>query len=386
MSSLDKFAADKLAELDAKRLRRTLVETAREDAIWMVRGGRRLLSFSCNDYLNLTQHPATQEAAIAAIRIHGAGAGASRLVTGNHPLFAALESRLADLKGTEAACVFGSGYLANLGIISALMGRDDLVLVDELSHSCIMAGATLSGGTLLTFRHNDAGHAGELLRSHRGRHARALVATDGVFSMDGDLAPLHELAALCRENDAWLLSDDAHGIGVVGEGRGSTFAHGGKADVPLQMGTLSKAIGSYGGYLCASRQVIDLIKTRARSFIYSTALPPASAAAAIAALDLIARDPVFAGAPLRKAKAFTARLKLPEATSPIVPIILGDTETTLKASNMLADEGFLVTAIRPPTVPAGTSRLRLTFTAAHPDAEIERLATIIGERILARRP
>lgn len=384
MSSLDTFAADRLASLEARNLRRTLVETAREDGIWLVRDGRRLLSFSCNDYLNFAQHPAVQEAAIAAIRDHGLGAGASRLVTGNHPLFAQLESRLARLKDTEAACVFGSGYLANLGIMSALMGRNDLVLVDELSHSSILSGAALCGGKMLTFRHNDSAHAAQLLREHRVRHRHAMIATDGVFSMDGDLAPLHELAELAPEFDAWLLSDDAHGIGVVGGGRGSTFAHGPKADVDLQMGTLSKAVGSYGGYLCASQTVIDLIKSRARTLVYSTGLPPASVAAAIAAIHLIESEPDHAAKPLRKAKAFTARLNLPEAQSPIVPIIIGGTEDTLKASQMLEDEGFLVAAIRPPTVPPGTSRLRLTFTAAHPDAEIERLASVIGQRLLAR--
>ena len=384
MTSLDTFAAAKLADLEAQHLRRTLIDTARDGGIWMTRNGRRLLSFSCNDYLNLTQHPAIMEAAIAAIRIHGVGAGASRLVTGNHPLFSQLEDRLAKLKGTAAACVFGSGYLANLGIISALMGPDDLVLVDELSHACILAGGKLSGGKLLTFRHNDVAHAESLLKEHRALHRHVMIATDGVFSMDGDLAPLHELAALARSHDAWLLSDDAHGIGVVGGGRGSSFADGKKADVHLQMGTLSKAIGGYGGYLCASQPVIDLIKTRARTLIYSTGLPPATVAAAMAAIDLIEGDPAYAAKPVQKARAFTARLNLPEAQSPIVPIILGDTEETLKASRLLEDKGFLVTAIRPPTVPAGTSRLRLTFTAAHPDAEIKRLAAIIGEHILKR--
>ncbi len=385
MSSLDTFAAKKLASLDAKHLRRTLVDTAREDGIWMLREGRRLLSFSCNDYLNLTQHPKVQEAAIAAIREHGVGAGASRLVTGNHPLYAQLETRLARLKDTEAACVFGSGYLANLGIISALMGRNDLLLVDELSHSCILAGAALSGGKTLMFHHNDVAHAEQLLHENRELYRHAMIATDGVFSMDGDLAPLHELAALCKKYDAWLLSDDAHGIGVVGGGRGSSFAHPPKADVDLQMGTLSKAIGGYGGYLCASQTVIDLIKTRARTLVYSTGLPPGTVAAAIAALDVIEYDPNYAIKPLRKAKAFTARLGLPEAQSTIVPIVISGTEKTLSAARMLEDEGFLVAAIRPPTVPLGTSRLRLTFTAAHPDAEIERLASIIGERILNKK-
>ena len=386
MTDLDTFAAEKLASLAAKNLRRTLVETAREDGIWMTRavstGVRRLLSFSCNDYLNLAQHPAVQDAAIAAIRTHGVGAGASRLVTGNHPLFAELEERLARLKNTEAACVFGSGYLANLGIISALIGKNDLLLVDELSHSCILAGGELSGGKMLTFRHNDVAHARALLKEHRGQSRNALIATDGVFSMDGDLAPLHELAALAHEHDAWLLSDDAHGIGVVGGGRGSSFATGLKAPVDLQMGTLSKAIGGYGGYLCASRAVIEFIKNRARTFAYSTALPPAMAAAAIAALDIIAQQPDLAALPLQKAQAFTARLNLPPAQSPIVPILLGDTETALNASRMLEDEGFLVTAIRPPTVPAGTARLRFTFSAAHEDADILRLAAVVAHKVL----
>ncbi|MBY0509412.1 MAG: aminotransferase class I/II-fold pyridoxal phosphate-dependent enzyme, partial [Rhodospirillaceae bacterium] len=179
-SSLDAFAAAKLASLDARNLRRTLIDTARTDGIWMERNGKKLLSFSCNDYLNFSQHPKIQEAAIAAIRTHGVGAGASRLVTGNHPLFSQLEARLARLKGTEAACVFGSGYLANLGIISTLMGKNDLVLADELSHSCILAGAELSGGTMLTFRHNDVAHLEALLKEHRAKHRHAMIATDGV--------------------------------------------------------------------------------------------------------------------------------------------------------------------------------------------------------------
>lgn len=385
MRSLDDFARDKLAQLDAALLRRRLVDSPREDGVWIVREGRRLLSFSCNDYLNLTQHPAIKAAAIAAVERWGVGSGASRLVTGNHPLLGELERRLARLKGAEAACVFGSGYLANTGIIPSLVGRDDLVLVDELAHACIWAGAQLSRARVLTFRHNDTGHAEELLSAHRGGHGRALLATDGVFSMDGDLAPLHALATLCARHDVWLMADDAHGLGVVGGGRGSSFAGGAKADVPLQMGTLSKAIGGYGGYLCASEPVIDLIKTRARTLIYSTGLPPPTVAAAIAAIDLIEAEPEYAARPLAKARAFTAMLGLPPAESPIVPILIGEPEPTLEASRMLEREGFLVTAIRPPTVPKSTARLRVTFTADHPDTEIERLAGLIGERVpLAR--
>jgi 8-amino-7-oxononanoate synthase len=377
LSSLDAFASEKLARLAKRSLLRTLVETTRADDIWALRGGRRLLSFSCNDYLNLSQHPAVKAAAIAAIEQYGVGSGASRLVTGNHPLFTELEGRLARLKGTEAACVFGSGYLANAGIIPTLTGSADLVLIDEWAHSCIMTGGKLSGGKVLTFRHNDLAHLETLLTEHRSHHRHTLIATDGVFSMDGDLAPLHGLAALAKTHDAWLLTDDAHGIGVIGGGRGSSFADGPKPDIDLQMGTLSKAIGGYGGYLCASQPVIDLIKSRSRTFVYSTGLPPASVAAAIAALDIIEGDPAYAALPVAKARLFTRRLNMADAVSPIVPILIGDAKAALELSKMLEDAGFLVVAIRPPTVPARTARLRVAFTALHPDAEIERLADTI---------
>ena len=386
MSSLDNFALDKLSALEAASRRRTLVDTAREDGIWVSRAGRRLLSFSCNDYLNLTHHPKVKAAAIAAIETYGAGAGASRLITGNHPLLGELEERLAKLKGAEAACVFGSGYLANTGIIPTLIGEGDLLLLDELSHSCLWAGAQMSRGRVFTFRHNDVGHARDLLAQHRAGHRHALVITDGVFSMDGDLAPLHQLSALAGEHDAWLMSDDAHGLGVVGEGRGSAFVDGHKTRIDLQMGTLSKALGSYGGYLCASRAVIDLIKTRARTLVYSTGLPPASVAAAIAALDVIEGDPVFAASAVEKARSFTRALNLPLAQSPIVPLLLGEETTALEAQQLLEKTGFLVTAIRPPTVPAGTARLRFAFTAGHPDGEIARLAQVVRESVMPLRP
>jgi 8-amino-7-oxononanoate synthase len=225
-------------------------------------------------------------------------------------------------------------------------------------------------------------HAEAILAANRARKKRALVATDAVFSMDGDLAPLAALAALAQRYDAWLLADDAHGFGVVGGGRGASFTNGGRDEVPLQMGTLSKAVGAYGGYLCASRAVIDLMRTRARTFIYSTGLPPPVIAAAIAALDIIERDPAYAAEPLRKARLFTRALNLPEAQSAIVPVIVGETDAALTASELLRDEGFLVVAIRPPTVPAGTARLRFAFTAQHPDADIARLADIVRMRVL----
>jgi len=381
--SLDQFAQAKLDDLQRRHLRRALAETVREDGIWVERDGKRLLSFSCNDYLNLTQHPAIKQAAIAAIEKYGAGSGASRLVTGNHPLYAQLEARLARIKQTQAAVVFGSGYLANAGIIPVLIGRDGLVLADELSHACLFAGAQLSRGKVLAFRHNDVGHARELLATHRAEHDHALIVTDGVFSMDGDLAPLAELLTVANEYDAWLMSDDAHGLGVVGGGRGSSFTDNTHIPIPLQMGTLSKAVGAYGGYLCASAEVIDLIRNRARTLIYSTGLPPACVAAAVAALDLIEREPGYAALPVQKANTFTKAAGLPDAQSPIVPVIIGEEEETLAASRLLADEGYLAAAIRPPSVPAGTARLRLTFTAQHPDDAIARLAGIVRDKILA---
>ncbi len=380
MRSLDDFAGEKLKALDRAQLRRKPVVTARS-GIWAERDGRRMLSFSCNDYLNLSQHPEVIAAAVEATERFGVGAGASRLVTGNHPLYAELESRLARIKGTAAACVFGSGYLANTGIIPALVGSDDLIVVDELSHACIQAGAKLSGATVKPYRHADADDAAAVLAAQRGGKKRALIATDGVFSMDGDLAPLAALAELAQRFDAWLLCDDAHGLGVVGGGRGAAFANG-TAEVPLQMGTLSKAVGAYGGYLCASQAVVDLMHTRARTFIYSTGLPPPVVAAAIAAIGLIEREPAYAAEPLRKARLFARALNLPKAESAIVPVIIGETDAALAASDLLRDEGYLVVAIRPPTVPVGTARLRFAFTAQHPDAEIERLAVIVRARVL----
>jgi 8-amino-7-oxononanoate synthase len=257
-----------------------------------------------------------------------------------------------------------------------------LLLVDALSHSCIFAGAQLSRAQVEIFKHNDVAHLEELLSAHRGRHRHALILTDGVFSMDGDLAPLEEIAGVARAHDAWLMIDDAHGLGVLGDGRGSVHASGSKIPVELQMGTLSKALGSYGGYLCASKSVIDLIRTRARTLIYTTALPPASVAAALAALDIIEHDPALCERPLQKARIFTNLAGLPRAESPIVPLLLGDPLRALEAQAMLEREGFLVVAIRPPTVPDGTARLRFAFAAAHPDSEIERLAEIVRTRIL----
>jgi 8-amino-7-oxononanoate synthase len=385
MKSLDEYARAKLSSMEQRQLRRTLVETDRQDGAIAYRDGRRMVSFSCNDYLNLSHHPDVIRAANEANVRYGVGSGASRLITGNHPMFRDLELRLARLKGAEDACVFGSGYLANMGIIPTLLGPGDLVLADELSHSCILAGSDISKADTFIFRHNDLDHVAALLAEHRAGHLRAMIVTDGVFSMDGDMAPVSALADLAEEYDAWLMTDDAHGVGVVGDGRGSTHALGAAGRVPLQMGTLSKAIGGYGGYLCADKTVIDLMKTRSRTFIYSTGLAPAAAAAAIAAIDVIETEPDYVALPLAKASLFAKLAGLPAPESCIVPIVLGDPARTLAASKLLDDAGYIVTAIRPPTVPPGTARLRFTFTAGHNDVDVQRLADLVVTRILASR-
>ncbi len=376
-ASLDAVAREKLAALERRQLRRRLVTTDRSDPVELERDGAALLSFSCNDYLGLTHHPDVIAASVEATQRYGAGAGSSRLVNGNHPLYAELERKLAALKGAEDAVVFGSGYLTNLGVVPALVGRTDLILLDELCHSCLLAGADLSHARVLEFRHNDTGHVAELLERERRQHRYCLVLTDGVFSMEGDLAPLTDLAPLAAEHDAWLMTDDAHGLGVVGDGRGSSFAHGAPVSVPLQMGTLSKAVGAYGGYLCASHAVCELVRNRARTLVYSTGLPPGVVAAANRALDLIATDRDLVRRPLKLAREFTAALGLPPAMSPIVSLVQGSTENALAASDALRNAGFLVAAIRPPTVPPGTSRLRVTFSAGHSSEQVAALTAAV---------
>ena len=375
--SLTRFAAAKLAGLERQTLRRRIGDTDRGPQARATRDGRALISFSCNDYLGLSQHPAVKRAAIEAVERYGAGAGASRLVTGSHPLYRALEDALARIKGSESACVFGSGYLANLGIPQALVGDGDLILADELVHSSMHAGMRASRARCALFAHNDMDDCRRKLADLRGAHERCLIMTEGVFSMDGDRAPLAALADLADEYDAWLLTDDAHGLGVLGDGRGSAAEAGIAQRVPLQMGTLSKAVGSYGGYLCAAAPVIDLMANRARSLIYTTGLPPAAVAAAIAALDLIETDKARVARPLTLARRFAAALNLPAAESPIVPLIVHAPERALDASRALADRGFLVIAIRPPTVPEGTARLRFTFSADHSDGDVDRLIAAI---------
>ena len=368
MDSLDAFATDALDRLHAQALRRRLTPTERCGGAEVIRDGRRLISFSCNDYLGLAHEPRVKAAAIAAVERYGAGAGASRLVTGDYPLVEQLEARLAAHKSKAAALVFGSGYLANIAIPPALTKVGDLILVDDLSHACILAGAKLSDARTLRFRHNDVQHLAGLLEAERPSAHRCLIITERVFSMDGDRAPMAALAGLAQDHDAWLMADDAHGLGVIE----------GDASAALEMGTLSKSLGSYGGYLAASAPVIEYLKSRARSFVYTTALPPASAGAALAALDILEREPERCARPLTLARRFAKAAGLPPAESSIVPLIVGGAKRALKLSAELEADGFLVVAIRPPTVPPGRARLRFTFSAAHAEADVDRLAVSVS--------
>lgn len=380
-NSLNTWTRDRLAVLDRRDRRRELRTTSRHDGARVHTADAEFISFACNDYLALSRHPEVIAAGMEATLRHGTGSGASRLISGNNPEYENLERRLANFKGSEDAVVFGSGYLANLGILSALMGNRDLIVLDELAHSCLLNGAKLAGSKTLYFRHNDADHCNELLSAHRRAHRHVLVATEGVFSMDGDRAPLARLAELCEAHDAWLLCDDAHGLGVLGHGRGSVAEAGVAGRVPLQMGTLSKALGSYGGFVCASRPVCDFLRNRAQTFVYSTGLPPGVVAAAAKALEIIERDAALVTRPLTNALEFTHVLGIAPAASAIVPLLLGSSAAATAASARLAERGLFVPAIRPPTVPQGTARLRFAFSAAHTDADIAALATTVGELI-----
>lgn len=361
MPALNDILTERLKHAENKGLSRKLVASSLESGPFITREGRRYIQFSGNDYLALRAHPAVIEAAKHATD-EGGGSGASRLVTGNHAYYGPLESGLADYKKTESALVFGSGYLANLGTIAALVQEGDLILADKLAHACMLDGARLSGATLKRYAHNDTTHLSRLLEENRSNYRHCLILTESVFSMDGDRAPLREIAQAAQRHDAWLLIDDAHGIGF-----------GMECPDAIWSGTLSKALGSYGGYVAGSQILIDYLTSHARSLIFSTGLPPATIAAATAALAVLAQEPGRAERALRHARRLSVELGLPEAESPIVPIILGTPEAALDASHRLAEAGLWASAIRPPTVPPGTARLRITCTAAHEDTHIDQL-------------
>ena len=365
MPKLTEHCETALADAEARNLRRNLRVSARfsGSAVEIEQGGRRFVSFACNDYLGLRAHRSVIAAGQQALAEYGAGAGASRLVTGNHPVYGQLEAKLAAMKAAEAALVFGSGYLTNLGVIPALMSKGDVIFADKLVHACIIDAAQLSGARLIRFKHNDMEHLEALLKEHREESPNALIVTDHVFSMDGDVAPLKEIAALGEKYETWTMADDAHGLGIVKPA----------AEMDVWMGTLSKAAGCYGGYVVAKRSVIDFLTSSARSFVFSTGLPASVCASALAALNVIEREPERGKRALMLANRVAQALNLPSAVSAIIPVILGTPEAALAASEKLKEKGLLAVAIRPPTVPPGTARLRLAFSAEHTDAQVDQL-------------
>jgi 8-amino-7-oxononanoate synthase len=354
-----------LRELEAAGLLRSLRPLDSPAGPRVIRDGRECWNFSSNDYLGLARHPALEGALVEGVRQYGAGSAASRLVCGTLPPHRLLEDKLAEAKQTQAALSFSSGFATALGAIPAIVGKDGFVLLDKLSHACLVDAARLSGATLRVFPHNDTDKLERLLVSVRSKHAaaRILVVTESVFSMDGDLCPLRRIVELTESHGALLLLDEAHGFGVLGEsGMGLAEREGLQGRITFQMGTLSKAAGLSGGYLAASREWIDLLINRARSFIYSTAPPPALAHAAITALDIIRSEE---GRGRRRLLEENTCL-LGEFPSPIIPRLLGSNEAALAASSALAESGFIVPAIRYPTVPRGSARLRISVSAAHP--------------------
>jgi len=373
-----------LADLDARQLRRRLKPLESPQGANVTLAGRGLLNFSSNDYLGLANHPALKQAFMDGISRFGAGAGASRLVSGSLAAHQALEEALAAANQTAAALLFSSGYAAAVGTLPALVGKGDVVLLDKLCHASLIDGAKLSGATLRVFPHQHLEKLERLLVSQRASlpaGSRLLIVTESVFSMDGDLAALREIVALKEKHGALLLLDEAHGFGVLGpSGMGLAEAFEVQGGVDIHMGTLSKSAGLAGGYVAASRAFIDVLINRARSFVFSTATPPALAHAGLTALELCRGGEGAArrGKLAENRQALARALGVATPPAGIVPIILGSAAAALEASRALHAQGFLVPAIRFPTVPLGAARLRVTLTADHAPQEVAALAAALA--------
>ena len=402
------FDAELRAELDqlhAAGLHRQLRRVDGSPGVQVRIDGRLLLNFSSNDYLGLAAHEGVRGAAARAARDQGAGSGASRLICGSLASHHALEEAIARFKGTEAALSFSTGYATALGLLPALLGQEDVVILDKLVHACIVDGARLSGARMRVFRHNDPGDLEAKLKWARGqavpadpsvdgspppsarRARRILVVTESVFSMDGDLAPLREIVELKERHGAWLMVDEAHATGLFGEHRrGLIEAYELSGRVEIQMGTLGKALGAAGGYIAGSRRLIDLLVNRARSFVFSTAPVPAAAAAATAALAVVQssegeslRQRLWHTVDATKNTVIRAGFPLPPVQSPILPVLIGEEQEALRTAQALLDSGVFIPAIRYPTVARGRARLRLTVSAAHQPEEIAALGIVLAQ-------
>lgn len=379
----EQWIGDVLADLSGRGLARRLTERSGV-------GGRihcdgtEILNLSSNDYLDLAGDRQVCVAAKRAVEDFGSGAASSRLVTGSLACHSRLEERIAELKGYPAALIFGSGYLANAGIIPALVGRGDDIYADKLVHASIVDGMLLSKAKVHRFKHNNPEHLESLIKAGSS-DGRKLVVTESVFSMDGDIAPLEDVSSIADTYDAMVLVDEAHATGVFGQGgSGLVRKLGLESSVNVSMGTMSKALGSYGGFIACSEDVRMLAVNRARTFIYTTALPPAAAGAALAALDSLVANPDAGQVLLGRAAALRQRLRdggldTGASESQIIPVMVGEAEKAAALACRLEERGILAVAIRPPTVPQGTSRLRLSVTLAHTDEDLERAANVIIE-------
>ncbi|HEX8980922.1 MAG TPA: 8-amino-7-oxononanoate synthase [Parasulfuritortus sp.] len=374
----------RLAELEGQGLkrRRRLLESAQGAQVTV--DGRDCLSFASNDYLGLASHPALAAAACEAAQRYGVGGGASHLLTGHHVLHERLETELAAFVGLPAALLFSTGYMANLGVVTALVGRDGAVFADRLNHASLVDAALLSRAEHVRYRHLDLDHLESLLAQSRAR--TKLIATDTVFSMDGDLAPVPDLLALAERHDAWLYVDDAHGFGVLGERGSGALEHFALTASPrlIYLATLGKAAGVAGAFVAGSEGLTEWLVNKARSYIYTTAQPPMLAAALSASLGLIAGEPErrrHLQSLIARLKAGVARLPWPllKSDTPIQPLLVGTNHKALHLADSLLERGILLPAIRPPTVPEGTARLRISLSAAHSEADIDRLLAGLSE-------
>jgi 8-amino-7-oxononanoate synthase len=392
VASFDQELQTRLAAIRAAGLLRQLRRVDSPQGPRVEVGGKTLLNFSSNDYLGLANHPALKEAAIKATEKFGAGTGASRLICGSLAPFHELEETLAAFKGTEAALTFSTGYAAAVGTITALLGKDDIIIVDKLVHACIVDAAKLSGAKLRVFAHNDLNDLEDKLKwataniqhptSNIQHRTQTLIVTESIFSMDGDAAPLQEIVALKEKYGAWLMVDEAHATGLYGANRRGLAEELGVSElIEIQMGTLGKALGASGGYICGSHALVDFLVNRARSFIFSTAPVPAAAGAAQAALQLVQTNE---GATRNEQlwqhiRALQSKIPNPKSkiASAIIPLIIGDESAAVAAAEHLREQGMFVPAIRYPTVARGTARLRITLTAAHTDEDVTALSTAL---------
>ena len=351
--------------------------------------GRTIINFCSNDYLGLANHPTVASAFKTAVDDYGVGSGSAHLICGHSTAHHALEDELAAFTGRDRALLFSTGYMANLGVMSALLGRGDAVFEDKLNHASLLDGGLLSRARFKRYAHVDV----ENLNIHlENASANKLIVTDGIFSMDGDFAPLPTLSATAKAYDAWLMVDDAHGLGVIGEHGGGLLDYYGlkQNDVPVLMGTLGKGLGTFGAFVAGSDALIETLIQKARTYIYTTALPPAIAVATRASLKIVIaeswrRDKLIKLTDRFKLGAEQLGLQLIASTSPIQPIIIGDSQQATDISNALLKSGFLVSAIRPPTVPQGSARLRVTFSALHEEQQVDRLLEALDKAVTSAR-